>query len=103
MNEQKLDLDKIEEELKHISVFPWDGIVKYCTAVQNDISFISKAPQRISALVNRVRELESELKIHKRLSTLGCAMSLEAMELKIWNDWAQFTLGHGRTRKEWAK
>lgn len=93
MNKQKLDLDQIEDELEKISPWPWDGVcIEYIRSEGKmilgdyDTEFINNAPQRIAILVKRVRELEAELKIHKRLSTLGCAMSLEAMEFKRASD-----------------
>lgn len=78
---EPLDIDKIEEELKLISIWPWEaetephmkncyiidknkndviseGAVGFLFENENDRIFISKAPERIAALIDRVRELE---------------------------------------------
>jgi len=71
---EPLDIDKIEEELKQISSWPWsyceddmydkEGrnlIWSTCGSVFNnksDLFFISNSPERIAALIDRVRELE---------------------------------------------
>lgn len=66
----ELDLEKIEEELNQISVFPWDGIVKYSTAVKRDISFISKATERIATLVSELKKVREDLEHYKMLNDM---------------------------------
>lgn len=80
---EPLDIDKIEEELKQISPWPWEavecgvdemffGMPEAGEGYRNftdmgdirhvDAEFMAKAPERIAALVKRVRELEEALK-----------------------------------------